>query len=200
MTNATATIYATSITILWSESGHAGLVDGAVYVTDWAGSAWSKVESVMRAASLDAPDTGAYDKTKFVITWSNGNTYEGRIDLVRANAEGTPLADHVLSFVSHIAEMTPGANAYKLDADAIAGWATMLATHIIGSDLPAEVEAQCFEDYKARVRAEVESEIGNAPTLATSYDLAPIIAGPARAVARQVSADGERFAFLLGIE
>lgn len=192
-------VYAVAITILWSESTAAGLEDGACYVTDAAGSAWGKIESVLRAAALDAPADGCYDKTKFRIDWSTGSTYEGRIDLQRQHADmAGPLAAHVAEFVGHIAGLNPAGNVYRMDAEAIQGWAAMLTTHIMGADLPAAV---------------VEAAPGNAPTLATvltfrprqealplpavAGELAPCIAGPA---VRVVNEDAARFRFFLGLE
>ena len=79
-----------SIKVEWSESNL--LENGHVY------DSWAEAESDFRAAAL-AHKGGGYDKTKFVITWADGEVYEGRIDL---NSKDQSLIGHIRNFQLHI--------------------------------------------------------------------------------------------------
>ncbi len=77
------------IRITWSESNDRRFVDRSF-------ASWSFADDVIRALARSAPKGGGYDKTGFVIEWADGETYEGRIDVIRdMEAEAAPLAEHV---------------------------------------------------------------------------------------------------------
>ncbi|PLR99611.1 LPD25 domain-containing protein [Bacillus sp. T33-2] len=77
-----------SIQFVWSESN---LITDETTVSTFA----EAEQMIKRAASKD-PDNGCYDKTKFLITWSDGQTYEGRIDIVRSDMfKANPLKQHI---------------------------------------------------------------------------------------------------------
>lgn len=61
------------IVINWSESAY--LKDNSKYFT------WAELDKAIYKASCNAPKNGAYDKTSYTVTWSDGTTYTGRIDL-----------------------------------------------------------------------------------------------------------------------
>lgn len=57
---------------------------------------WADADAAIRRAARVAPENGCYDKTDFVITWSDGTEYKGRIDIARKHAEQDhPLSQHV---------------------------------------------------------------------------------------------------------
>lgn len=56
-------------------------------------------DAVLREWSETAPATGGYDKCDFKITFADGETYEGRYDLVHWTRELPNLGKHVLNFV-----------------------------------------------------------------------------------------------------
>lgn len=65
---------ATKIEILWSEAA----------IEPQAFTAWRDVDMVLFAVATSRPrSTGGYYKTGFRITWADGETYEGRIDVQR---------------------------------------------------------------------------------------------------------------------
>lgn len=54
----------------------------------------------LRRWALTAPADGGYDKCDFKLTFADGNTYEGRYDLKRADATyGDLIGRHVLEFL-----------------------------------------------------------------------------------------------------
>lgn len=82
-----AKITATKIEITFSEAGEqfCGSFDS-----------WAGVDCRLIAMHLKAPTGGSYHKTDFKITWSDGEIYEGRID-VDGN-ELPDLAAHIREF------------------------------------------------------------------------------------------------------
>ncbi len=63
-----------SIVFLWSESAiDEGLTVGS----------YSEADKILQEQARWAPENGGYDKTKFLVKFENGNTYEGRFDLKR---------------------------------------------------------------------------------------------------------------------
>ncbi len=80
------------IKIQWSES--ARLRDGQTF------GSFAEANVALRFAAQDAPEGGAYDKTGFLMTYEDGETYEGRIDLTRKMTTGDVLGDHVRGFQS----------------------------------------------------------------------------------------------------
>ncbi|MFS0657395.1 LPD25 domain-containing protein [Niallia alba] len=95
--NSDKTVVLTSVEFVWSESGD---IEDSLKVTTFA-----EAEIIIRNAAKHAPDNGAYDKTKFLITWNDGNTYEGRLDIVHSDMfKTTPLKSHIESFVNDVLE------------------------------------------------------------------------------------------------
>jgi hypothetical protein len=64
-----------AITFNWSEGKHL-LFDFPHTVKTW-----ELADQFLWGMAPDAPTGGAYDKTDFTVTMSNGNTYQGRFDL-----------------------------------------------------------------------------------------------------------------------
>jgi hypothetical protein len=48
----------------------------------------------------NAPKSGGYDKTDFIVVWHDGETYEGRVDLKREHVLGYDLREHIRDFLS----------------------------------------------------------------------------------------------------
>lgn len=65
----------------------------------------TQAEGFLRVAARTAPATGGYDKCDFKITFSDGNTYEGRIDLQRVHTAGYSIGQHVIGFLEFISGM-----------------------------------------------------------------------------------------------
>lgn len=72
----------------YSESGNEKL-DSLFY-------SWQDAEDAL--ASVNPPDLGYY-KTDFVITYKDGETYQGRFDI---GADAPTLREHILNLISHI--------------------------------------------------------------------------------------------------
>ncbi len=84
-----------SIKFIWSES--ALIPDNTIVKT------FTEAEQMIKKAAVKAPDTGAYDKTKFLITWADGQTYEGRIDIVRSDMfKAHPMKQHIEEFADYV--------------------------------------------------------------------------------------------------
>lgn len=95
--NDNKTVVLKEIKFVWSESNE---IEDGLKVTTFA-----EAETILRNAAKYAPDNGAYDKTKFKIVWSDGQNYEGRLDIVRSDMfKATPLKSHVESFVNDVIE------------------------------------------------------------------------------------------------
>lgn len=56
--------------------------------------------AILRRWAQTAPDKGGYDKVDFKVTWDDGETYEGRYDLVREDTTKADLARHMKEFCS----------------------------------------------------------------------------------------------------
>jgi hypothetical protein len=63
----------TKVEILWSESRE--IEDGKTFASI------AEANSYLYRAAYFAPKCGAYDKTKYTVTWEDGGEYTGRIDL-----------------------------------------------------------------------------------------------------------------------
>lgn len=50
-------------------------------------------DAVLREWALTAPASGGYDKCDFIITWEDGETYEGRFDLTREDRRRSDLLE-----------------------------------------------------------------------------------------------------------
>ncbi|WP_137743286.1 LPD25 domain-containing protein [Robertmurraya siralis] len=99
-----------SIQFIWSES--------AYIEDDTTVSTFTEAEAMIKNAAIHAPDNGCYDKTKFLITWSDCQTYEGRIDIVKSDSFKTqPLKNHIERFASFViddeSESTERKEAYR---------------------------------------------------------------------------------------
>lgn len=81
-----------SIRIRYSESK--ALVGGQQFDTI------ADFDAALRSASFAAPSGGTYSKVAFVATWTDGSTYEGRIDLERHEYVG--LVAHVAAFCADV--------------------------------------------------------------------------------------------------
>jgi hypothetical protein len=57
-------------------------------------------DAVLRDWAGTAPEGGGYDKVDFKVTWEDGETYEGRYDLVRDDTSKASLATHMREFCS----------------------------------------------------------------------------------------------------
>ena len=91
MENTIIKLTAVEIVFPFSESGH-------VPETTFKGKdCWKDAQAALSTASLFAPRDGCYHKTDFTITWSDGDTYNGRLDLKHPNADNlrNDLAAHV---------------------------------------------------------------------------------------------------------
>lgn len=60
----------------------------------------AEFDAALRAASFAAPNDGTYFKVAFVVTWTDGGTYEGRIDLERHEYVG--LVSHAAAFCADV--------------------------------------------------------------------------------------------------
>ncbi|TVY09926.1 LPD25 domain-containing protein [Paenibacillus cremeus] len=75
------------ITFLWSESSE--VKDGQTVST------FAEAEEIILRIAY-SKDTQGYDKTKFCITWEDGNTYSGRIDVLASyRHKAAPLKEHI---------------------------------------------------------------------------------------------------------
>lgn len=93
--------------------GWQGKVPAVAFVIEWSESAradcwrvfttWQEIHQHIRYIAEDAPTTGAYDKTGFVIHWADGSTYGGRLDIQHpsrpADSNDNDLAGHVFEFI-----------------------------------------------------------------------------------------------------
>lgn len=59
-----------------------------------------EANNILRRAAGYAPDSGAYDKTNFVVIFEDGFRYGGRLDLQRRHmGMPNPLKDHIVGHV-----------------------------------------------------------------------------------------------------
>lgn len=68
---------------------------------------WSQANSLLHKWSTSAPKNGGYDKCDFEVIFEDGETYNGRYDLVHWEKESPSLQGHVSSFVSYLAGRPP---------------------------------------------------------------------------------------------
>jgi hypothetical protein len=74
------------ITFLWSES--------PIVKNDTTVNTFAEAESIIFEIACNKK-TGGYDKTQFKITWVDGHTYTGRIDVLRSYTSGKELRKHI---------------------------------------------------------------------------------------------------------
>ncbi|NBI28636.1 LPD29 domain-containing protein [Chengkuizengella marina] len=78
-----------SIEFIWSES--INIQENTIVST------FTEANNIIKSAAKNAPDNGAYDKTKFEITWTDNETYVGRVDIEKHySLKDEPLTDHIL--------------------------------------------------------------------------------------------------------
>lgn len=58
-------------------------------------SSWKEADAIFSEVARTAPTTGGYDKCDFRITFEDGETYEGRMDVKGNPDENETLAQHV---------------------------------------------------------------------------------------------------------
>lgn len=68
---------------------------------------WIEADSILHRWSNTAPEHGGYDKCDFTVVFEDGETYEGRYDLVHWRCEAPNLANHISSFVNYLAGKPP---------------------------------------------------------------------------------------------
>lgn len=134
-----ATIVATSITITRAE-GPNYLCDHAHVFTG--PTCWADANAWLASQAHTFPTTGGYDKHDFVIAWSDGDKYEGRLDCQGGDtcpsARDCDVAMHILSFLRAMAGEVPvGRTQDEWDRYLAflkvnrADYADFIATHVI---------------------------------------------------------------------
>lgn len=68
---------------------------------------WPEANALLFSWSRTAPAHGGYNKCDFTIIFEDGETYEGRYDLVHFLVEHPDLARHVRSHISYYAGKPP---------------------------------------------------------------------------------------------
>ncbi len=61
---------------------------------------WNEANAVLRAMAITAPKDDTYNKVDFVVTYTDGETYEGRYDLKYQDTIKADLAGHVQIMVT----------------------------------------------------------------------------------------------------
>jgi|GEM_PF-3406789 len=64
----------------------------------------AEANKVIQEMAWAAPSDGSYDKTQFVITFTDENTYTGRIDLQYKHTSGYDLEKHVMRHINYMME------------------------------------------------------------------------------------------------
>lgn len=71
------------------------------WIATWATDVWSRANAILASWSHTAPESGAYDKCDFKVTYEDGEEYEGRFDLQRMSRGGYPSIDeHMNAFLA----------------------------------------------------------------------------------------------------
>lgn len=99
MQNTTEKVKAVSIWLHRAEGRH----DECVSLTVEGGDVWSKANGVLMKWSHTAPKELGYNKCDFKVTYADGQTYEGRYDLVHSSREYPSLERHVSDFLTFLA-------------------------------------------------------------------------------------------------
>ena len=63
---------------------------------------WQKAQSLLLKHSDTSPKNGGYDKCDFIVTFADGETYQGRYDLKHHSVELPSLEQHMLNFLNFI--------------------------------------------------------------------------------------------------
>lgn len=90
-------IPATSIRLDRAEGTHADVQ--AHHVVLSGPYVWHEADQTLVRWSDSAPATGGYDKTDFTVTFADGQTYQGRFDMMHWSVEMPSLAGHVRGFL-----------------------------------------------------------------------------------------------------
>jgi len=134
----TTTIPVQSITFKWSESS---LINDNTTVTTFA-DANSLIHSI--ASNMFRTNEQGYTKTAFVITWEDGRTHEGRIDVTPSFInKHNPIGEHVRYFLEGLAGLKKPSNwtqeeyinnlknMYKIDTQEMEEIKQVLSTYLL---------------------------------------------------------------------
>ena len=86
-----------------------------------------QADTELRSWARTAPEGGGYDKCDFRVTWEDGETYEGRYDLVRDDTVKASIGAQMVSFLrfyagtqcpGHLTEVEYRAFLKRSDVDA----------------------------------------------------------------------------------
>ena len=94
---------------------------------------WQRADMMLRAWSETAPQDGRYHKTDFKVTYADGETYTGRLDMKHWSVQVPSVAGHMRSFVTFHAGRVPEA------------------------ELPAHMKEGRYAQFLARIKDDVES-------------------------------------------
>ncbi|KAA9007361.1 hypothetical protein F4V43_02420 [Paenibacillus spiritus] len=85
-----------SITFLWAES--------SVIAENTTVSTFAEANAIIKRIAYEREYKEGYSKTAFIITWADGRTHDGRIDVSKSHINDTnPLGNHVYNFYMSIA-------------------------------------------------------------------------------------------------
>ena len=77
---------------------------------------YSDAEAILSQMSKTAPQSGGYDKTDFIVTFADGETYQGCYDLRYTREES--LGEHMRNFIEWYAGLTQNPHCGKIQYDA----------------------------------------------------------------------------------
>ncbi|WP_182004625.1 LPD25 domain-containing protein [Priestia aryabhattai] len=86
--NGSSKIKVKTIEFVWSESGE--IEDGLTVNT------FKEADEIISKAAFKAPNDGCYDKTKFTVTFEDGQTYTGRMDIEYKHFGNYTLSGHII--------------------------------------------------------------------------------------------------------
>lgn len=132
MNTATTKHKVDNVVILWSENGY---LQRKYCDRKWVFPTIGDANRAIQSAWYSAPKSGGYDKTKYLVTFDDGHTYEGRIDLKHPSCvnERQTIDGHMRSFLEfYSGRVTPH-------------WITEAQVKEILSILPSDHAEQCAE-------------------------------------------------------
>ncbi|RNB59500.1 hypothetical protein EDM57_05000 [Brevibacillus gelatini] len=107
-----------------------------------------EANKVIQEMAWSAPSDGSYDKTQFVITFTDGSTYTGRIDLQYKHTSGYDLERHVMRHISYMIEQgTDEQNEHGRD----------FLTRYVLSEEPVKIE-EVRTEHPTQVQVEQEQQ------------------------------------------
>jgi hypothetical protein len=122
-------------------------------------STFQEAENIILKAAIHAPDTGAYDKTDFILTWSNGQQYKGRFDIqYKHTLTIKPLYNHVMSFINHVITDTEKG---WYSEDQKEGYKELLDNYSFDDEKPITETPKCngkILDFNSRFKAKQEKK------------------------------------------